>query len=177
MRRAPLLAVVLLAGLTISCEDAPTAVQVDAVQTLQSDARLSPTPLLAAKGNPASVEWRPFEFTVEGCDESVLVKGFSHNLSKNQVRGKAGPTSFLMVSAQGFGEGLDSGAKYVFSDKITYSQGGEIEGGTVVGASRQFQLIGQGPVPNLHFYGVVKITLYEDGQVEIDLAESQEICK
>ncbi len=109
--------------------------------------------------------------------ELVDVQGFSHNLSKDQVRGKAGPTSFLKVSAQGFGVGQTSHAKYVFSDKITYFSAGEVEAGEFIGASRQFQLIGQGGVPNLHFYGIVNFTLYGDGNVTIDMDQAHQICK
>ncbi|MCJ7628684.1 MAG: hypothetical protein MUO50_09880 [Longimicrobiales bacterium] len=177
MRRAPFLALILLAGLTLSCGDSPTTVSDDSVTALEAEARLSPTPLLAKKGNAATIDWRPFAFTILGCDELVDVQGFSHNLSKDQVRGKSGPTSFLKVSAQGFGVGESSGAKYVFSDKITYFNAGEFEAGEVIGASRQFQLIGQGRVPNLHFYGTVKLTFDGDGNVEIDMDQPHQLCK
>ena len=179
MRRAPFLALILLAGLTLSCGDAPTAVSDDSVMSLEAAAQLSPTLLLAKGENAASVEWRSFQFWIQGCEEAekVLVEGFSHNLSKDQVRGKSGPTSFLKVSAQGFGVGEPSGAKYVFSDKITYFNAGEVEAGEVIGASRQVQLIGQGRVPNFHFYGIVKLTFYGDGGVEIDINQAHQICK
>ena len=83
----------------------------------------------------------------------------------------------LKVSAQGFGEGKESHAKYVFSDKITYSSGGEIGVGTYVGASRQFQLIGQGRAPNLHFYGMVKLIFNNQGDLTIGVQDATQICK
>ncbi|MFH1763411.1 MAG: hypothetical protein ABIF09_04375 [Gemmatimonadota bacterium] len=181
MRRAPILVLILLAGISLSCGEAPTEVSDDSVMSLEAEAQLSPTLLLAGKGTAATVEWRPFAFPVEGCpdyeDEWIDVSGFSHNLSKDQVRGKTGPTSFLRVNAQGFGVGRTSHAKYVFSDKITYFNAGEVEEGEVIGASRQDKLIGQGRVPNLHFYGIVKLTLYDDGNVTVDVDEAHQVCK
>ena len=176
MRLTPALATVLLAGLTLSCAEGPTGISDDSLLSLDEGVQVS-TVLSAKNYHAAEVEWRPFAFTVEGCGEDVDVEGFSHNLGKSQVRGKNGPTTTLRVSAQGFGVGQTSQAKYVFSDKITYSSGGEIGEGTYVGASRQFQLIGQGKAPNLHFYGIVKLIFDGKGNVTIEVQNSAEICK
>ncbi|MCJ7628295.1 MAG: hypothetical protein MUO50_07885 [Longimicrobiales bacterium] len=177
MRRAPFLALILLAAISLSCGDAPTAVSDDSVMAFAAEAQLSPTLLLAKNGNAATIDWRPFAFTILGCDELVDVQGFSHNLSKDQVRGKTGSTSFLKVSAQGFGVGKTSHAKYVFSDKISYSQVGESGQVEFLGASRQFKLIGQGGVPNLQFYGVVNFTVGGDGNLSIEIDQAHQICK
>ena len=176
MRLTPALATVLLAGLTLSCAEGPTGISDDSLLSLDEGLQVS-TELSAKNHHAADVEWRPFAFTVQGCDEAVDVEGFSHNLGKSQVRGKKGPVTTLKVSAQGFGVGQDSQAKYVFSDKITYSTAGDLEGGQVVGASRQFQLIGQGSVENLYFFGVVSFTFYDDGDVSIDLDQAHQVCK
>ena len=176
MRLNPLLVPALLAGLTLSCGEAPTGISEDSVLGLDDGIQLS-TVVSAKNYHAAEVEWRPFAFDIQGCDEEVYVEGFSHNLGKSQVRGKKGPVTTLKVSAQGFGVGLTSGAKYVFSDKITYSTAGDIEGGQVVGASRQFKLVGQGSVENLYFFGVVSIAFYDDGDVSIDLDQAHQVCK
>ncbi len=68
MRRAPFLVLILLAGISLSCGDAPTEVRDDSVMSLEAEAQLSPTPTLGKKGNAATIDWRPFEFTILGCD-------------------------------------------------------------------------------------------------------------
>jgi len=176
MRLTSSLVTVLLVGLSLSCGEGPTGITDDSVLPPDDGIRLST--VLSAKGsNAAEVEWRAFAFTVEGCGEDVDVEGFSHNLGKSQIRGKNGPTTVLRVSAHGFGVGQTSRARYVFSDKITYSSGEESGVGNYVGVARQFQLIGQGRAPDLHFYGVVEIIFDESGNVTFEVQDATQICK
>jgi len=179
MRRTPLLVPLVLAVFSLSCGDAPTAVQDEAIQTAEAAAQLSPTLLLAGKGNGAEVIWAPFSFQVQGCEgeENVLVEGFSHTVRKYLVPGQRNQHAFLTVNAQGVGTGQLTGAEYVWADKVTsYHYRGNGKGSGLKRHTNS-RLIGQGSAPNLRFSLKITHIVNANGEVTVDVNEAHRICK
>ena len=179
MRPAPLLALVLLAGITASCGDSPTAVEDESAQLVQTDAQLLPQLFLAESDRAAEVIWAPFAFVVEGCEgeENVSVEGFSHTVRKDPVPGMQNLLAFITVNAKGEGTGELTGARYVWADHLTSYHYRENGLGSGLKGSLHSRLIGQGSAPNLRFFGKVTYIVNANGDVTVDVEEASQICK
>ena len=179
MRRTPFLVLSLLVGLSISCGDAPTAVEDEAVQSAEE---LSLEFRVAGKGNGAEVSWSEFQFppfVVDGfpCGEDVLVQGFAHTVRKNLVPGARNQHAFLTVNAQGFGTGQTSGAKYIWSDKFTsyhYRGNGKAAGFKTKIHTR---LIGQGSAEDVRFSYDFNFVQNANGETTVEVGNSHRVCK
>jgi hypothetical protein len=179
MRRAPLLALVLLVGITTSCGDTPTAIENEAAQLARTDAPLSPKLLLAGSDRAAEVIWAPFAFVVTGCEgeEDVSVEGFSHTVRKDPVPGMQNLLTFITVNAKGEGTGELTGARYVWDDHLTSYHYRENGMGSGLKGALHSRMIGQGSAPNLRFFGKVTYIVNANGDVTVDVEEAAQICK
>jgi len=179
MRHTPFLALSLLVALSISCGDAPTAVEDEAVQPAEE---LSLDLLVAGKGNGAEVSWGVFHFppfAVEGfdCGEDVVVDGFAHTVRKDPVPGARNQHAFLTVNAQGVGIGQLTGARYIWSDKFTtyhYRGNGKAAGFKSLVHSR---LIGQGSAKNISFFFNFTFVQNANGETTVEVSETRQVCK
>ena len=179
MRYTPFLALVLLTGLSISCGDAPTAVQDEAVLSLEDHL---PALVVAGTGRGAEVSWGEFQFPpffVEGfdCGEDVVVNGYAHTVEKKVVAGARNQHAFLTVNAQGVGIGQTTGARYNWSDKFTsyhYRGNGKAAGYNTLIHSR---LIGQGSAKNISFFFNFTFVQNANGETVVDVGETRQVCK
>ncbi len=175
MTRIEVLVLASVASFSLSCADAPTAIQEDGVGGDLVAAAAAPAPPVAS-ASASEVVWAPFSFNVEGCEETVHVEGFSHTVSKEQTTGSGGNHGFITVNAKGTGVG-ESGATYVWADKLTdyrVRSNGRTFGWKGMLHSR---LIGKGKTPDLRFFGTINYVMNANGQVTVDVEGAFEICK
>lgn len=175
MRHTPFLALVLLTGLSISCGDAPTAVQDDAVFSLEDQL---PALVVAGGGSGAEVNWDSFSFEIEGCDwgETVSVEGFYHTVLKVSKPGHQNGQYIFHLNAKAVGEGPISGLKYTWADRESFHFRDNGKGSGFKG-SLHSRLIGQGGATDMEFFGNVTFFTNANGGVTVDYDGFREICR
>lgn len=179
MRRIPVLALALFCSMTLSCDDAPTGIGEDPGVLIAGSPEFSLNPVVAAEGNSAEVSWAPFGFQVVGCEgeEDVWVEGFSHTVRKDGVPGANNWHTFLTVNAEGVGIGLETGARYIWNDKITWYQYSDNGAASSLKQMMVSRLIGQGSAPDLRFHGLARYVVNANGEVTVDFDVGSQVCK